>query len=266
MKIRGRRGFTLVELMIVVVVGAMVIGSTYQILLSSQRALTVQTAHIQSQQNVRAGLDILFSEIREISRTEGDILTMGSDRIEIRAMRAFGLVCGTSPTGSPVRVQKVGRFFEDGDSVMVFADNDPDISSDDIIIPGAVGGIDTTQTCPGGDVAQSLTVPALTTALVNDTVRLGAPVRGFTIYTYGLYTVDGEDYLARRSGVTTSPLVGPLAPNGVSFTYMDSLGIVTTNPTAVSRIDVTLRSKSRVMNQQGRPVADSLSTAIYLRN
>ena len=160
MKIRDRRGFTLVELMIVAVVGAMVIGSTYRILLSSQRALTVQTAQIQGQQNVRAGLDILFSEIREISCTEGDILTMGPDRIEIRAMRAFGLVCGTSPTGSPVRVQKVGRFFEDGDSVMVFADNDPDISRDDTIIAGVVGSIDRTQTCPGGDVAQSLAVPA----------------------------------------------------------------------------------------------------------
>ena len=144
MKTGHRSGFTLVELMIVAVVGAMVVGATYQILLSSQRALTVQTAQIQGQQTVRAGLDILFSELREISRSEGDILTMGSDRIEFRAQRAFGLVCGTSALGSPVRVQKIGRFFEDGDSVMVFADNDPDIASDDTILAGAVGGIDTT--------------------------------------------------------------------------------------------------------------------------
>ena len=206
MKTGDRRGFTLVELMIVAVVGALVIGATYQILLSSQRALTVQTAQIQGQQTVRAGLDILFSELREISRTEGDILTMGSDRIEIRAMRAFGLVCGTNATGSPVRVQKIGRFFEDGDSVMVFADNDPDLSSDDTILSGAVSSIDTTQTCSGADTAQSLAVPALVAAaLASDTVRLGAPVRGFTIYTYGLYSVNGDDYLARKSGATTGP-------------------------------------------------------------
>ncbi len=266
MKTGDRRGFTLVELMIVAVVGAMLVGATYQILLSSQRALTVQTAQIQGQQNVRAGLDILFSELREISRAEGDILTLGSDRIEIRAMRAFGLVCGTNATGSPVRVQKIGRFFEDGDSVMVFADNDTDIASDDTILAGAVGGIDTTQTCLGGDPAQLLTVPALAAALASDTVRIGAPVRGFKIYTYGLYVVDGENYLARRSGARTEPLVGPLAPNGVSFTYVDSIGNVTTNPRAVSRVDVTLRSKASVLNQQGYPVADSLSTAIYLRN
>ena len=267
MKAGYRRGFTLVELMIVAVVGAMVVGSTYQIMFSSQRALTLQTARVQGQQTVRAGLDFLFAELRELSRAEGDILTMGSDEIEVRAMRAFGLVCGVDVSGSPLRVQKVGRFFTAGDSVMVFADNDPDIASDDTILSGRIGSsVDTTQTCSGADTAQSLTVGALATALENDTVRIGAPVRGFTVYSYGLHLLDGEYYLARTSGGTTAPLVGPLSSNGVSFIYTDAFGNVTTNPRAVSQIEVTLRSESRVRDPQGYPIADSLTTAIYLRN
>ena len=266
MKAGDRRGFTLIELMIVAVVGAMVVGATYQILLSSQRAYTIQTAQIQGRQTVRAGLDILFAELRELSRAEGDILTMGPDRIEFRAMRAFGLVCGVDPSGSPLRVQKIGRFFESGDSIMVFADNRVQIASDDTILSGRVASIDTTETCSGGGAAQSLTVPALVAAFATDTVRIGAPVRGFTIYTYGLYSLDGGYYLARKSGTTTTPLVGPLSSNGVSFTYADSFGQVTTNPRAVSQIEVTLRSESKILGSQGRPVADSLTTAIYLRN
>ena len=266
MNTRDRRGFTLVELMIVAVVGAMVVGATYQIMLSSQRALTIQTAQVQSQQTVRAGLDILFAELRELSRAEGDILAMGPDRIQIRAMRAFGLVCDVDPSGSPLRVQKIGQFFEDGDSIVVFADNHPDIASDDTILSGVVSSIDTTQTCSGADTAQSLVVPALATALATDTVRIGAPVRGFTIYTYGLYSIDGEYYLARRSGGTTAPLVGPVSSNGVSFIYTDSFGNVTTNPTAVSQIEVTVRSESKVRDMRGRTVRDSLKTAIFLRN
>jgi len=261
----NRRGFTLVELMIVAVLGAFVVGATYEIMLSGQRAYTIQTAQLQGQQTVRAGINILFSELREISRSEGDILTMGSDQITIRAMRAFGLVCSVNATGSPIRVKKMGRWFASGDSIVVFADNDPNISSDDTILSGVVSGIDTTNTCSGADTAQSLTVPALVPALVNDTVRVGAPVRGFTVYTYGLYVLDGDYYLARQSGATTEHLVGPLSPNGVSFTYMDSLGNVTTDPLAVSQIEVTLRSRSRVVNQRG-PIADSLTTVIYLRN
>jgi prepilin-type N-terminal cleavage/methylation domain-containing protein len=266
MKKTDRRGFTLVELMIVAVVGAMVVGATYQIMLSSQRALTIQTAQIQGQQTVRAGLDILFSELRELSRAEGDILNMGPDRIQIRAMRAFGLVCGVDPSGSPVRVQKIGRFFVGGDSIMVLADNDPDIATDDTILSGVVSSIDSTQTCSGADTAQSLTVPDLVSAMANDTVRIGAPVRAFTVYTYGLYTLGGEYYLARRSGATTARLVGPLSSNGVSFVYTDSFGNVTTNPRSVAQIEVTLRSESKVLDPRGRPVADSLTTAIYLRN
>ena len=266
MNTRDRRGFTLVELMIVAVVGAMVVGATYQIMLSSQRALTIQTAQVQSQQTVRAGLDILFAELRELSRAEGDILAMGPDRIQIRAMRAFGLVCDVDPSGSPLRVQKIGQFFEDGDSIVVFADNHPDIASDDTILSGVIDAIDTTQTCSAGDTAQSLVVPALASALATDTVRIGAPVRGFTIYTYGLYSIDGEYYLARRSGGTTAPLVGPLSSNGVSFIYTDSFGNVTTNPRAVSQIEVTVRSESKVRDMQGRTVGDSLRTAIFLRN
>ena len=266
MKTGDNSGFTLVELIIVAVLGAVVVGATYEIMLSSQKAYTVQAAQIQGQQTVRAGIAILFSELREMSRAEGDILTMGPDRIEVRAMRAFGLVCGVNAAGSPILVKKIGRFFETGDSIMVLADNDPDVSSDDTILSGAVSNVDTTRTCSGADTAQSIVVPALVPALANDTVRIGAPVRGFTVYTYGLYTLDGDYYLARRSGMTTAQLVGPLSPNGVSFIYMDSLGNVTADPRAVSQIEVTLRSRSRVVNKWGVPIADSLTTSIYLRN
>lgn len=267
MKIRNdRRGFTLVELLIVAVVGAVVVGSTYQIMLSSQRALTYQTARLQGHQNVRAGIDLLVSELRELSGSEGDILTMAADKIEIRAMRAFGLVCGVNALGSPILVKKVGRFFNSGDSIVVLADNDPDISSNDTILSGVVTAIDTTLTCTGADTAQSLAVPALAAALVADTVKNGAPVRAFTNYTYGLYTVGGVPYLARKQGAAIAPLVGPLSANGVSFVYMNALGNVTTNPTAVSQIEVTLRSISNVFDHRGAPVSDSLTTVIYLRN
>ena len=262
-----RGGFTLVELLIVAVLGVIVVGATYQMILTSQRAYTTQTAQLQGQQTVRAGIDILFAELRELSGVEGDILEMNPDRIEVRAMRAFGLVCNVGPTGSPIRVKKIGRYFASGDSIVVFADNDPNIASDDTILSGVVASISMamSETCTGTDTAQSLVVPDLVTALANDTVRLGAPVRGFTIYTYGLYSMDGDYYLARRFGGITEPLVGPLSANGVSFTYMDPGGNVTTNPRAVSQIEVTLRSRSNVINERG-PVGDSLTTTIYLRN
>ena len=266
MRTGNRGGFTLVELLIVAVLGTVVVGATYQMILSSQKAYTIQIAQMQGQQTVRAGIDILSVELRELSGVEGDVLTMDPDRIEVRAMRAFGLVCNVNASGSPILVKKIGRYFESGDSIMVFADNRVEIASDDTILAGTVASIDTTQTCSGADTAQALTVPAMVSAFANDTVRIGAPVRGFTIYTYGLYSLDGDYYLARTSGATKTPLVGPLSSNGVSFIYSDSLGNVATDPRAVTQIEVTLRSDSEVLDPQGRPVAESLTTAIYLRN
>ena len=266
MNVRDKSGFTLIELIVVALLGTIVVASTYQIMLTSQRTLMLQSAQLQGQQTVRAGMDILVTELRELSGAEGDILTMGSDRIEMRAMRAFGLVCNVGASGSPIRVKKIGGFFGNGDSIVVLADNDPDDSADDTILSGVVSSIDTSQTCTGADTAQALIVPALSTALATDTVRAGAPIRGFKVYTYGLYTVDGAPYLARKTSTATVPLVGPLAADGVSFVYLDSFGHVTTVPEAVSRIEVTLRSSSNIVDPTGVPVADALKTAIYLRN
>ena len=262
-----RRGFTIVELMIVAVLGALVVSATYQILLTNQRAFTVQTAQIQGQQTVRAGLSVLFGELREVGRSGGDVLSMSPTKVRVRVMRDFGLVCGTNVTGSPIRVKKVGRFFETDDSIFVFADNDPRVSSDDTILTGTITAIDTTQSCTGADTAQALIVPALVTALANDTVRLGAPVRAYAVYTYGLYQVGGDYYLARESTAAgVERLVGPLSSNGITFTYLDSLSNVTAVATSVSQIEITIRALSQVLDTRGKHVADSLTTRITLRN
>ncbi len=264
---RDRRGFTIVELMVVAVLGALVVAATYEILLTNQRAFTVQTAQIQGQQTVRAGMSVLFGELREVSRSGGDLLSMSPTKVTVRVMRGFGLVCGTSVTGSPIRVKKVGRFFEVGDSIFVFADNNPRRSRDDTILAATVTAVDTTQNCTGTDTAQMLTVPALGTALANDTVRLGAPVRSYAVYTYGLYQVDGDYYLARESTAAgVERLVGPLSENGIRLTYLDSLSNETTVATSVSQIEITIHSLSKVVDNRGKLVADSLTTRITLRN
>ena len=221
MKTGDRRGFTLSELMIVAVLGSVMVGATYQIMLSSQRALTIQTAQVQGQQTVRAGLDILFAELRELSRAEADILTMGPDRIEVRAMRAFGLVCGVDASGSPLRVRKMGRFFVAGDSVMVFADNDTDIASDDTILCGMPWVAPSTrpQTCLGGDHCPVAYGGAPWPRRWRAT-RCGLALRsrGFKIYTYGLY-VAGRGKLSgpQSQARGRSPWWGHSHSNGVSF-------------------------------------------------
>jgi len=264
----GRRGFTLTELIVVVVLGALVVAASMQILITNQRTYTAQNAQIQGQQATRAALDILSGEIREISPSAGDLTTMTKTSMSIRVMRKFGVACNVSYGGTPtVRVIKVGDWFEDRDSVFVFADNDDDTSKDDTWISALVTGTDTTQAC-GSNQAVELRFAGQSAAFVADSVRVGAPVRSFEHYTYALTQVSGEYYLTRRSrGGSAVPMVGPLkAATGLELIYLDQNGDKTATPTDVRQIAVKIRTASGVVNSIGQTVSDSISAWVFTRN
>ncbi len=269
----GQRGFTLVELLVTVVLGSLLILATYQVLATNTRIYAVNNAQVQGQQTLRAGADVLFGELREISSRGGDLIEMGMHSLTIRAQRAFGLVCAVDYSAAPAEITalRVGPVFRAGDSVFVFQDNNPARASDDEWSGGVVTAVDSTTTCAGSP-AQTLSVPfvgATAAASPPDSVRVGAPVRGFDVFAYGQYEVDGEYYLGRRSGGGSGPdlLVGPLLPSGgLDFRYLDSMGRVTTVDTLVAQIELTLLFQSAVQNFQNMMVSDSITVRVYLRN
>ena len=271
MKNRSREGLTIIEMLFVVVIGTMVVGGVYQVLVANQRIYTAQNAQIESQQTVRAGVDILSGELRELSRNGGDILGAGSDSVSVRAMRRFGLVCAVNLATGAIDVRKVGSWFDVGDSVVVFAENRAATATDDRWITGTVTARDTTVSC-GSVQAARLTVPAIASAASTgsprDTVRVGSNLRSYTHYTYGLFTLDGAPYLGRReAGGSRTPMVGPLSSsNGLVFRYLDTLNAVTAVLTDIAQVEITLRTLSSVRGPDGRAVADSVVTRIFARN
>jgi hypothetical protein len=212
-------------------------------------------------------MDVLFSELREVSARGGDIISMSSSSITVRSMRNFGVVCVVAPAIPAVTVLKVGNWFGVGDSVFVFADNRENISTDDDWIPARVSAVDTTAAC-GASPASRLTFGGQVAKFAADSVRVGAPVRSYLRYTYGLVTESGATYLGRTpAGGTAAPMVGPLkASTGIEFVYLDSLGSVTSVTTNVRQITVKIRTASEVLNSLGEPVSDSLTGRIYTRN
>lgn len=269
MNIRDRSGFTVIELLVVAVVGSVVVGSIYKILQTNQRTYTVQTAQVSNQQIVRAGLEVLSSELREVSSVGGDILGLGNDSIRVRSMRKLGLVCAVNQATMPIEVViwEVGSTFIDGDSVYVFADNNPNTASDDSWLPATVSvAAAPTGACSDGTTGQRLQVHGI----ASDVIQLGGPIRAYDTYTYGLFWVAGDWHLARRgSNNLVEPLVGPLLPrsrSGLRFTYFDDTGSITATPTSVSRIDITLRAESDARGFDGNILSDSITTSIYSRN
>lgn len=265
--IRDRRGFTLTELIVVTVLGALMIAAALQVLVTNQRTYTAQTAQIQGQQSTRAAMDVLFNELREISAQGGDLLTMNTNALTVRSMRKFGVVCTLTTDSPPVlTVLKVGDWFAAKDSVFIFADNSTALASDDAWIAVEVTHVDTTRTC-GTQKAVALRFTGQAAPFAADSVRTGAPIRSYVPYTYGLVTLDGETYLGRTDGGTQVPLVGPLrSGSGVEFAYLDEDGNVTATATDVRQISITIRTSSRAMNARGQPISDSITATIFTRN
>ena len=280
----GRRGFTLVELIIVTVLGSLVLLAAMQVLITNQRTYTAQAATVSGQQTTRMAVEIMFAELREVSPPGGDLLVMGGDSITVRLMRRFSYACAVTTGATPVvtviktldqgsggTLQIMGgtNRFEVGDSVFLFADNNQNTVSDDVWLPLAISAMDSTSIlCPQNlDAGIALSFGGQLAAFVADSVRVGAPIRSYKQFTFGTTLLNGDRYLARRDTGDFVPIAGPLAAtNGLQFIYRDSLGVVTNVPSQVAQIEVTVRTGSQVLDSRGNLVQDSVQVWIHTRN
>src|SRR5881628_1594420 len=250
MSLLTRRGFTLIELMIALVLLGMVSASIYKVLVNNQRIYMAQTQQIDLQQNIRAAATILPAEFRELDAGEGDITKMGPDSIRMRAMRQLSFLCTTPALGGgigqlslvirPTPIYGNRQTFAKDDSLLVYYEGDPTTRNDDTWRPAQVGQA----ACDDGTQGISLTLQPqwINDPLVNvvGAITNGSPVRGFDKVAYRVYQAPSPDnqwYLGQRNpatGGTIQPLIGPLiGPNGVTFTYLDANGAVTTDSSRV---------------------------------
>jgi prepilin-type N-terminal cleavage/methylation domain-containing protein len=289
---RNHRGFTLVELLIVLLLMTIVTGGIYRLLNGTQRLTRAQTERIDLQSNVRTASIVIPSELREINTVTGaatstrtDILAGDATSITYRAMRAFGLLCGGS-TQTSLRIinsSLVGlrtAIATPRDSIYVFNEGaSSDFASDDSWESGRITAVGA-GTCSTGEAATILTInPALTTAA--SALVAGTPVRTFEVMKLGLYVSGGQSWLGMQNvsaGSNMEPLLGPLQANsGVQFTYLDAAGTGTTAPNATQlaatkSIVVTINGvTSQVVSTGGGNanqgyLYDQLTSQISLRN
>jgi len=280
-----RRGFTLVELLIALLLMGIVTAAFYGSLTTNQRAYQKQTQVIDLQQNMRAATAILPSELREVDASEGDISAMSATSITFRAHRWMGIICSppvmpvlANPTMIVRRDPFYGRWPINTATDVLFVRYEGDDASrkDDgwaqaqATVPVVAAGCPDTK--PGLLITMNLNLGVLPN--VAGAITSGSPVLGYETVTYGLYQpVAGGDWFI---GLTTAngqqPLIGPLLPNGLSLSYYDSTGVVTANRNSVARVDIVVRAMT---NQQVRSttgastlarVVDSVRTSVALRN
>jgi prepilin-type N-terminal cleavage/methylation domain-containing protein len=289
MRSLNRRGFTLVELIIALALGALVASAVYRAIVGTQRVTQAGAQKMDVQQNLRAGATYLGSVIRELDASDGDISVATATRLQFRSMRWVAPLCDAPAASAPSAVLLTLR--RDAtfglrspsaaeDSVLVFSDGDPGTRADDVWLVGAVTGL-VGSACTDGAAAVSLTVEITAAsggqAAVLAGVTFGAPVRGFQPEELSLFqAADSRWWMGQRtanrlgSWTPVRPLVGPLAAAGLGFTYHDTTGAATAVLTDIASVGIALRGESqqRVRGLGGNIdyARDSILTRAALRN
>ena len=283
---RNRKGYTLIELMVALVVLLLVTGSLYKLLVSTQRLSRAQAERVDLQSNVRTASVVIPAELRELNTfiggtvAQNDIISMNATTIRYRAMRGIGYICQASTTGeirvlastwsglrNPVAVRDAGY---------VFYDLNEDLSTDDTWLPVTITGVNTASTC-GGVAAYSLTIAPTVAQLPG--IPVLTPVRIYEVMELSLYSSGGQMWLGAQSisggELAPQPLLGPLAPaavDGLKLTYLDNANAVTANVNNVKSIQLTVVGLSNQAiakhggSSQTSVVYDTLVTQVSLRN
>lgn len=296
--IRARRGFTIVELIVALVLLGLVSTALYRVLVNNQRLYMAQTQRIDLAQNIRAAGSILPAEFRELDAFDGDIISMTPTRLELRVMRWLSFICvppvlggaGLNGLQMTIRGGTPGQpmFFGarepniNVDTMLIYYDGDPTSRQDDFWSRGTFNAIpNAPTTCPDPNppgpqpavrVNFSLNLLGLGPNVAN-AIPVGAPVRGYEHVVYQLYQPAGDTswYVGFQGATgTMQPLIGPVLTNGLTFQYFDANGNVTAIRTNVARIDITVRARTAATVRSGdaarATVVDSVVTSVALRN
>lgn len=278
-----RRGLTLVELLVALVIATVVLAAEYRMLIGARDLARSQAAVLAVRQNLRAAVQVISSELRNASPSGGDLVAISDTAFTVKAARVLTVACAEPAPDDArlvVRLEPLAGFRAldpERDSLLVFREGNPSTESDDSWAHFALVSAGSA-TCADSSPGASLT---LTPAGPGDSalagVPVGAPVRSFESLRYRLYQdAEGIWWLGVRgwSGGAwspTSPIAGPLRPaDGASFVWLDAGERIATSVAEVRAVEVTLRGRSRGPVRRAAtaplPYEDSLVLRLAMRN
>jgi prepilin-type N-terminal cleavage/methylation domain-containing protein len=278
-----RSGFTLIEMMIVLVLFGIVVGGLMTVIRRQQAFYRSAGQMMEVRSQADQAFGILPRDLRAISSVGNDITAFTDTSITFRSQLGSSVLC--SKTTNVVIVPPVARLMKKhrltvwreqpvvGDTLFVYDDGSEPSEVDDswkgygitAVAKGPVGSANACPTTTGfitvADTADSwrFTVsPNLSTTIVQ-----GAPIRFGRKVRYALYqAADDEWYIGYQDSTAAgwtarSPVSGPHraysddpGESGLTFLYLDNAEneldpTVPANKALVARIDLTIRGMTK---------------------
>jgi prepilin-type N-terminal cleavage/methylation domain-containing protein len=277
---RARRGFTIIELLISMMLGLLVLGAVYQLMITQSGAYGKQRELADVRETARSASTLLSWDLRHAAGGGSGIVAMTPNSITLRSIRGVGVICAKHPTLPRYALWrtagKIEATAEDSALILqVGRDRWQRVNVTSVGTPAAMGL--TACAWPGArapDVVIQVAVNSNPALSKSDTIniKVGAPFRAYRRVEYSQYLLDGRWWLGRKVGAATSyeQLTGPLLPStGLQFAYFDTLGAATATPAAVGTVAFTLNAESykkiRMSTGAFAYQRDSLTTKVLLR-
>jgi prepilin-type N-terminal cleavage/methylation domain-containing protein len=282
-------GFTLIEVLTALLIGAVVVGAVVALLSAQARISRLETGREEARHNARAALEQIVAELRAVG--PDGIVAAGTNTITFRSPRAWGLVCRHTPerlavifpsaagpalrTGEewaalpPVGASTTWQFLEVNDlsgsaaermsaraACAALEPGDLERSAVRAYGPRATGA---TLGIPPGGAGLDAGTPFY---LFDDVRYQVAPAAGVEIY-----------WIRRNTGpaMVMTPLAGPVPQHGgLTFRYLDASGapVVDLSTAAararIRRVEVVVVAQNRAVG--GVPQRDSVASVVHLRN
>lgn len=278
-----RHGFTLIELMVVMVLLSIVVGGLIRVIAGQQRFYRSAGDLMESRSQIRQAISLLPTDLRGMSTVGSDILSASDTSIQFRATIGASAVCsanaGANTFNFPPTTLSSGQTISAGrvtatagDFIAIYDDGATVGRSDDSWVVYTIRDVQMpVATCPATpfvSAADQLRQGYVVTVVepVSLTIVQGAPARILRQVEYRLYKAsDGKSYLGYiecPGGACSAiqPVSGPYKPfvdvgnanNGLHIQYFDSLGVefrgadlnVRANLNNVARLQITVRGET----------------------
>ena len=300
---RGKSGFTLLELTVVLAILGVIGGAMGALLIRQQRFYRGANEMLYARQGVRDALEVLATELRGIS-AQDTVRLLADSAIEIFAPIGGSVVCqgvGGADVGLPP-LSTAGNTLtwvlsqpDTGDLALLYHDDTANVGHWERHRITGFGPRSLASTCPAASglvrdedvLAGRQGFEVSLDAPLSSAVLRGAPVRFIRRGRYSLYRAsDGDWYLGYRrcNAIGPSvcgaiqPLSGPYrsyssnpAGTGLLFEYFDSNGahLDASSPLDLGRVDISARAESRHhIGVEGHAFTpgDSATLSIAIRN
>lgn len=291
----ARRGFSLIELMVILALSSIVIGGLMSVLVRQQRFYRGTADLIETRSQIRQAAGIIPSDLRGVSTIGGDILAVSDTSMVFWATIGQAVACVATPGAYAISIPPLVLANNNtlasftmtpsaGDTVYVYHDGLTEAASDDEWLPYGITGPPTASTLAclaltgNADLnTERYSFPLSTPLGAN--LSVGTPLRFLRRTRYTLFQAQDDawylGYCSPDCVGDPQPIAGPFLPgaganSGVSFSYQDAAGAATTVPANIVQVSIVVRGQTEGIVDMGgyntTQIGDSLRFSVAIRN